>query len=136
MKRRSLIRTASVGLVTSTLLAGCTDDDEDETQTYTLRMEEPDGEATDREVLVFDDQGLSRGQENIVQEAALEGSYTEADVAWNTIPGWEPITMEFKMLIQLIARHVDAPPQVQEPTTLTTPSEYDDERYRAVVEVE
>ncbi|MGQ3412300.1 hypothetical protein ACT4ML_08550 [Natrinema sp. LN54] len=43
--------------------------------------------------------------------------------------------MAFRMVIQLIARHVGHDPQVDHETSFETPSRYDGQRYRTVVDV-
>ncbi|WP_226005845.1 hypothetical protein [Natrinema salinisoli] len=134
MKRRTFLTTATA---TTSLpaIAGCSSD-EDDTRgyTYTLTFSETDDDVVaDR--LDFDRMGLAPSQENIVAEAARTGSYSEENVTWDSLPGQQGITMAFRMVIQLIARHVDRDPKVDSETSFETPSRYDGRRYRAVVDV-
>ncbi|ELY70155.1 hypothetical protein [Natrinema versiforme] len=134
MYRRDFLVTAAV---TPTLpaIAGCSSLGDEETgYTYTLTFsdaaDEPEGQQLD-----FDTSGLAASQADIVDEAARTGTYSEANVNWDSLPGREGITMAFRMVIQLIARHVGHDPQVDHETSFETPSRYDGWRYRTIVDV-
>lgn len=44
--------------------------------------------------------------------------------------------MDFRMLLQLLARHVDHDPEIDRPTSFETPSRYEKTPYRTVVTAE
>lgn len=88
------------------------------------------------DVLDFDTAGISGGQEGIVDAAVSDGTYAEENVTWSTLPAKESISVEFRSVLQLIARHVDRDPSITEPTSFETPSRYARDPYRAVVVVE
>lgn len=133
MDRRTLLVAATASVGTALPLAGCSDDDAGG-RTYVLRMSEAaDGAADDP--LDLDAAGITPGQQEIVDEAIRTGSYEEADVTWNTLPAQEGITMAFRNLIQLIARHANRDPSVDEPTTIEVTAAYGRSTYEAVVVV-
>lgn len=86
-------------------------------------------------MLDFDTAGLAGTQTDIVEAAARTGTYEETNVSWDSLPGRKGITMAFRMVIQLIARHVGRDPTVDGEATFETPSRYDGTLYRAVVDV-
>lgn len=134
VNRREVL--ATLGTTVLPLSAGCSAVGNETTgHTYALECSEPIEEPTGQ-VLNYDTAGLMRSQERIVEEAIRTDSYSEAHVSWNSLPGHEGITMEFRMVIQLIARHVDRDPEVVSETTFETPSQYDGTTYRSVVTVE
>lgn len=132
MNRRTFLVT-SVAVGTATVLGGCSDGDESG-RTYTLRMQDRSSDADD--VLDFDTAGISSGQQEIVDTAVADGAYTEANVTWSTMPAKESISMEFRSVLQLIARHVDRDPSITEPVRFDTPSRYGRDSYLTAVEVE
>ncbi|QCS43168.1 hypothetical protein [Natrinema versiforme] len=134
MNRRDFLVTTAVA-PSLPAIAGCSSLGDEETgYTYTLTfsdaLDEPDERPLD-----FDTAGLASSQAKIVDEAARTGTYSEANVNWDSLPGREGITMAFRMVIQLIARHVGHDPQVDHETSFETPSRYDGRRYRTVVDV-
>lgn len=133
MHRRAVLL-ATAATVPGT--AGCSALADDERgRTYRLRITDPVETPTER-VFDYDTAGLTIGQRKIVDEAVRAGSYSEADVTWSTQPGQESVTMEFRTVIQQLARHVDRDPDVTGETAFETPSRYDGDRYRSLVEVE
>lgn len=133
MNRREFLATTTVTAVS--LAAGCSAIADDESgRTYTLEIREPIDEPTEP-VLEYETAGLSLGQEKIVEEAVRTGAYSEAGVTWSTQPGREPITMEFRMVLQQIARHLDRETELVEPMSFEAPSAFDGRRYRSVVDV-
>ena len=134
MHRRGFLLTAAAAAVPS--IAGCSAlGDDNRGRTYRLSLAEPDETSSER-VLDYDTAGLTLGQQEIVDEAVRTGSYSEANVSWSTQPGQENVTVEFRMVIQSIARHVDRDPEITEETSFETPSQYEGRRYRSIVEVE
>lgn len=134
MKRRGLLTVATT-TVSLASIAGCSADGNDSTGlTYTLAFSELDDEVAARP-LDFDTAGLAAGQETIVEKAVRNGSYSEENVNWDSMPGQEGITMEFRTVIQMIARHLDRDPTVTDQTSFETPSRYGGRRYRATVDV-
>ncbi|ELZ23868.1 hypothetical protein C477_01680 [Haloterrigena salina JCM 13891] len=133
MNRREILVTA--GSVLVPLSSGCSALKDDTGYTYTLTISGPLSEPTDR-VLDYTTAGLTRSQEEIVEEAIRTDSYSEENVNWDTLPGRTGITMEFRMVIQLIARHVGHDPTVDHETSFETPSRYDERLSRSTVTVE
>lgn len=86
--------------------------------------------------LDLDNSGITPGQANIIATAVAEGEYAEEHVNWSTLPGREGITIAFKMLLQLFARHAGHDPTVDEPTTFEAPTLYDGTEYVVIVDVE
>ncbi|SEQ46690.1 hypothetical protein [Natrinema salaciae] len=133
MNRRELLATAT-GVAPVPAVAGCSSAADDETgYTYTLTLSDVD-ERPDRP-LDFDAAGLAGGQAAILDEAVRSGTYSEEHVNWDTLPGRAGITMEFRTVIQLIARHVDRDPQVDHETSFGTPCRYGRTAYRATIDV-
>lgn len=134
MNRRELLSTAAA---TASLpaVAGCSSTGDDESgYTYTLTLSEDVDEPTSQR-LDFDTAGLAAGQAAVLDEAVRTGSYSENGVYWDTLPGRTGITMEFRTVIQLIARHVGHDPQVTHETSFETPCRYGRTSYRARVNV-
>lgn len=138
-RREFLTTTASTSLP---LVAGCSAlAGEDGALTYALEIEGPIEESAadadpSTEVLDYDTTGMAMSQREIVAEAVRTGSYSEENVTWETLPGREAITMDFRMLLQLLARHVDRDPEIDRPTSFETPSRYEKTPYRTVVTAE
>ena len=133
MNRRDVL--ALTGASIAPLSSGCSALERDTGYTYTLTIADPVADPTDR-VLNFETAGLTRSQAKIVEEAIRTGSYSEAGVNWDSFPGRKGISMEFRMVIQLIARHVGRDPEVDGEASFETPSRYDGDRYRSAVTVE
>ena len=133
MKRRDVL--ATTGSALAPLASGCSALKGDTGYTYTLTISGPLSDPTGR-VLDYTTSGLTRSQEKIVEEAIRTGSYSEEHVNWSSFPGRKGITMEFRMVIQLIARHVGRDPEVDYETSFETPSRYDGTTYRSSVSVE
>lgn len=133
MNRRELLATSSAAILP--LSGGCAGLERDTGYAYTLTLEGPRADPTG-EILEYETSGLTPSQEAIVEEAIRTGSYGEAGVTWDSLPGRTGITMEFRMVIQLIARHVGRDPTVDHETSFETPSQYDETSYRSTVTVE
>ncbi|MFC4543806.1 hypothetical protein ACFO5R_17915 [Halosolutus amylolyticus] len=140
MNRRAFLCRLSVASLPA-LGAGCTaaglgESNDDAVRSYTLSMADPRPDPDGSAILDFDHEGLSFGQRELVDEAVRTGAYAEDDVSWGSIPGREPITMEFRMVLQTIARHVDHETAIDFETRFETPAAFDGERYRAIVAVD
>lgn len=134
MNRREFLTTAAATASLSPL-AGCANGEANETgRTYTLAITD-DTDERSGDLLDFDTTGLAGGQTDVLEEAIRTGSYSEANVNWDSLPGRKGITMEFRTVIQLIARHVGRDPEVTGAASFGTPCRYDGRRYRATVEV-
>ena len=133
MNRREFLATTAAAI--PPLSAGCSALERDTGYTYTLSISGPIPDPTEQ-VLNYETSGLTGSQEDIVAEAARTGSYREENVNWDSLPGRKGITMEFRMVIQLIARHVGHDPEVDRETSFETPSQYDETIYRSRVTVE
>lgn len=134
MKRRDFLSTTAVATSLSAV-AGCSSEATDTGYTYTLTVSEAAGE-TNEQLLDFDTAGLVGKQAEIVETAIRTGTYREENVSWNSLPGRKGISMEFRMVIQLIARHVGRDPQVDGAASFGTPSRYDGTIYQTAVDAE
>ncbi|WP_254763637.1 hypothetical protein [Natrinema marinum] len=134
MNRRTCLTTA-IATASLAAIAGCSRSDSNETgRTYTLSVADDSDDAAG-DVLDFDATGLASGQSAVLEEAIRTGSYSEAGVNWSSFPGRTGITMEFRTVIQLIARHVGRDPEINRTASFATPCRYDGQRYRAAVDV-
>ncbi|WP_408958984.1 hypothetical protein [Natrinema sp. 74] len=134
MIRRELL-TIAAGTASCSAIAGCSSSGSNETgRTYTLLISDDVDDRSD-DFLDFDTTGLAGGQTDVLEEAIRTGSYSEEDVNWDSLPGRKGITMEFRTVIQLIARHIGRDPEVDGPASFSTPCRYEKRRYRATVKV-
>lgn len=133
MNRREFL--ATTGVAVSPLSSGCSALADETGYTYTLTISGPISDPTDS-VLNYETSGLTGSQREIVEEAIRTGSYSEENVNWDSLPGREGITMEFRMVIQLIARHIGHDPEVDHETSFETPSRYDETVFTSRVIVE
>ena len=130
MNRRRFLVSTSVPV---SALAGCLSED---SGGYTFSLHATPIDAADSEVLDFDRMTMTSGQRTVLEAAIASETYVETPVTWDTLPGRNSITMEFRTLIRRIADYADEDLSIEPGVSFDAQIRFRRQEYDVLVEIE